>query len=840
MVGAKPSRWRRALCVFVTLLALFLLGTVVVLTTVVEYFGVDWRDVITEPEMLLYERLAREAAATQAVLANSGAAQHQAKGSAQAVVKSKLAFDDDISAEDDEPSVVRLVEGADSQPEALASIARSDNGDGALPDRRSLNAEASHPLARHELATPTTSTAAAEASLAAAVGDFERSLKTKPTPRIPRIIHATWKTDVVPQRWLAARQGCMDMHPDYEFKLWSDAASREFIATHYAWFLAAFDGYTYPIQRADAIRYFVLHRFGGIYMDLDVGCKRPLDPLLYYQVVLPATIPVGVSNDIMFSEKGHPFMDNVIRNLLTFNHQYGTNYPTVMFSTGPMFLSAQYGLWPKEDLTLAERQVRVLPRRWYGKNAPANEIGDSFFEHFYGSSWHADDAGFITFLGKFGMLLMYLGATIVVWGVGRMMWGKRFGMKKPVPKSGRTPGPIALPLHLDGSSFSLARPSTPGSARPDSPLGGSRSGSPSSSRRPSEIGPQGSRGVLYYLPVWLMPQDAGSRTSTPTTAGPGTWSQLFYSDDEEANRYSPIPSYSRPPSPSNNSILHAPGSMHDGAFNGTPLSMMHANDESARSSEVFHRASLGSASSAPPPDYSNSKGWSSFFRSPRASFLPLTGQQQQHNSEACTNGSAHAIAAAAIPESFVPEHPAGGTLSPLYTASFTGPFSSPTGTPQSTSPSSKHAAEQGDVQLGRECRPTSDSSATTFTTGSGELQGRGMVRSNSGGISLGNSGVATVDGRPTTTTSLEAANAARAAEAADAQFADSSDDHQQHQHQHQHPQPPQQQQAFTVTPTRVGALESESDLVGPDVDREVHRLLHDMTPDLARPRARDN
>lgn len=174
-----------------------------------------------------------------------------------------------------------------------------------------------------------------------------------------------------------------------EYMLWTDAQSREFIAEHYSWFLSAFDNYPYPIQRADAIRYFILHHYGGVYMDLDVGCKRRLDPLLYFQVVLPATIPVGVSNDIMMAEKGHPFMNLVIHNLVTFNHQYGTNYPTVMFSTGPMFLSAQYGLWPKEDIELADRQVRILPRRWYGKNAPITEMADSFFDHFYGSSWHA-------------------------------------------------------------------------------------------------------------------------------------------------------------------------------------------------------------------------------------------------------------------------------------------------------------------------------------------------------------------------------------------------------------------------------------------------------------------
>jgi hypothetical protein len=47
--------------------------------------------------------------------------------------------------------------------------------------------------------------------------------------------------------------------------------SRDHVLTacRYPWFLETFDGYPYPIQRADAIRYFVLHHFGGIYIDLD-------------------------------------------------------------------------------------------------------------------------------------------------------------------------------------------------------------------------------------------------------------------------------------------------------------------------------------------------------------------------------------------------------------------------------------------------------------------------------------------------------------------------------------------------------------------------------------------
>lgn len=69
------------------------------------------------------------------------------------------------------------------------------------------------------------------------------------------------------------------------------------MAKHYPSFLPTFDSYKYPIQRADAIRYFVLHRFGGIYMDLDVGCKRDFAPLLSgdWDVVLMKTIPVSAT-----------------------------------------------------------------------------------------------------------------------------------------------------------------------------------------------------------------------------------------------------------------------------------------------------------------------------------------------------------------------------------------------------------------------------------------------------------------------------------------------------------------------------------------------------------------
>lgn len=252
---------------------------------------------------------------------------------------------------------------------------------------------------------------------------------TEPKEKIQRIIHQTWKEKTLPPKWQAVREECARMHPDYEYMLWTDADSRQFLVENYPSFVEIFDSYPYPIQRADAIRYFILQRYGGIYMDLDVGCLRRLDPLLRFEVVLPKTIPVGLSNDVMASVAGHPFMDHLIHNLVTFNHRYLSHYPTIMFSTGPMFVSAAYELYMNahglatpstpSNPSAGFTGIRILPKALYGKNAKPSEVPDAFFRHFYGSSWHSDDAGFLIFLRNHGRFLIFTGFCVVLYGFGR-------------------------------------------------------------------------------------------------------------------------------------------------------------------------------------------------------------------------------------------------------------------------------------------------------------------------------------------------------------------------------------------------------------------------------------
>lgn len=166
-----------------------------------------------------------------------------------------------------------------------------------------------------------------------------------------------------------------------------------------------FDSYPFPIQRADSIRYFVLAYYGGTYIDLDDGCNRRLDPLLSYPAWLRKTTPTGISNDAMGSVPQHPFFLMVIESLASYNRNWGMPYITVMYSTGPLFLSV---LWIKYMRTNPDEAARV-------RNLLPDEYSKhpwSFFNIVKGNSWHAGDAQTIFWMGEHWVFLTITGFAV--------------------------------------------------------------------------------------------------------------------------------------------------------------------------------------------------------------------------------------------------------------------------------------------------------------------------------------------------------------------------------------------------------------------------------------------
>jgi len=221
---------------------------------------------------------------------------------------------------------------------------------------------------------------------------------------IPKIIHQTWKTSEIPENWKFGVDECKRIHNDYEYKLWTDEMMEEFVKKEYPDFYQIYKSYKYHIQRCDAFRYLVLYKYGGIYIDMDIVCKKKLDNLLKYDIVFTksANVPHLFTNAFFMSSKNNEIMkyciDNLPKNakskLLFGKHNH------VMYSTGPNFLSNMINNYKLENI----KNHYVLTKEEYSGNCDVCNIsntnickGGHYFTHVVGSTWNSFDSLFYNF-----------------------------------------------------------------------------------------------------------------------------------------------------------------------------------------------------------------------------------------------------------------------------------------------------------------------------------------------------------------------------------------------------------------------------------------------------------
>jgi len=161
-----------------------------------------------------------------------------------------------------------------------------------------------------------------------------------PAP-IPKILHQTWKSKDLPDHFAKWSTECQKLAPHFEYKLWTDEDNRNLIKTDYPWFLETYESYDKPIKRVDAARYFILHKYGGLYLDLDFLCLRPFDHILetgkaifghqFRDVHEPGTI----ANAWMAAPPNHPLFTLLIHSL-----ENTKSIGDVIDATGPRFLTS--------------------------------------------------------------------------------------------------------------------------------------------------------------------------------------------------------------------------------------------------------------------------------------------------------------------------------------------------------------------------------------------------------------------------------------------------------------------------------------------------------------------
>lgn len=195
------------------------------------------------------------------------------------------------------------------------------------------------------------------------------------TSQIPKIIHHVWLGGGRPP---AAHERYMETwrqnNPRWKMRLWTDANAPHPPGIERARNVA---------ERADLVRYEVLRRHGGVYVDTDVECLRPIEPLLAgTRVFAGYEVPGRLCNAVMGGVRGHRAFTRLVA-LAERTVGIGV-YPS---ATATTFLTRV--LEPEPQATLFGPEL-FYPYLW-DEPRPVDAIfPDSYAVHHWATSWLSD------------------------------------------------------------------------------------------------------------------------------------------------------------------------------------------------------------------------------------------------------------------------------------------------------------------------------------------------------------------------------------------------------------------------------------------------------------------
>lgn len=212
---------------------------------------------------------------------------------------------------------------------------------------------------------------------------------------IPRILHQTWKTDRIPDRFKGLAESWERHNPGWKRMFWNDRALVEFVAEHYPDFLATFCNYQNGVMRADAARYMLLHHFGGVYADIDCECVASFAPImdeeravlcrepsLHFGDQAFRGLPYLLFNGTMASPAGHPFWLHLLSYLPTLADAKG-----VLDATGPCVMTSAQLSYPDQAGLAVHPSNLFCPVDRDGKTDPEAGPLTLSVHHWAGTWW---------------------------------------------------------------------------------------------------------------------------------------------------------------------------------------------------------------------------------------------------------------------------------------------------------------------------------------------------------------------------------------------------------------------------------------------------------------------
>jgi inositol phosphorylceramide mannosyltransferase catalytic subunit len=199
---------------------------------------------------------------------------------------------------------------------------------------------------------------------------------------IPKVVHRVWLGDApLPDAARAYEETWREHHPGWDFRLWRDEDAPRLVPPR------ALAACRSRAEAANLLRYEVLRRFGGLYVDTDVECRRPLDPLLGGVDSLAGYLTPGrIETAVLASVAGHPAL---VLAALAGRLTAGLSVDSVE-ATGPGLMTLACVRHPLARLCGPEL---MYPYRWDERHRRDEPFPEAFCVHHWDLSWKADTSG---------------------------------------------------------------------------------------------------------------------------------------------------------------------------------------------------------------------------------------------------------------------------------------------------------------------------------------------------------------------------------------------------------------------------------------------------------------
>jgi inositol phosphorylceramide mannosyltransferase catalytic subunit len=187
---------------------------------------------------------------------------------------------------------------------------------------------------------------------------------------VPRILHQIWLGgQPLPDEFAGYRETWLLHHPDWEHRFWTEENLPSDLRRP-----EVYERLRMPAERSDILRLEVLFREGGVYVDTDFECHRPLDPVIGDLDFVTAPLkPNGwVNNAFIGSTPRHPIIERALREI-----QPREFYGLDKHGTGPRFFDRIVKQYPEVTLLAPELLYQTSP----------GQLEDAVATHHAAGSW---------------------------------------------------------------------------------------------------------------------------------------------------------------------------------------------------------------------------------------------------------------------------------------------------------------------------------------------------------------------------------------------------------------------------------------------------------------------